>query len=279
METKNKIVRYSECLRTDSEIKEPYHYDEKRTIDGIYIVPTVYSPMHKYFGQRIGKAEADAICAEYGLNFPSKEEIKMLKVAYDEAKTYLNDIKEDSDCWTSDNDSSDETDKKYLILFCYEAGAAKLVDKLYVLIDEQNLYYHAGIWIKPSLELLLGDRYSNLLQTQDHELFLQKEQKLTYIGRCKEIWYDEIIVCNTGIFQYINGEVRSLVKVDESREAYNNRNSGHQEWAKMEGVMPNGELICTYLTYDWCDDGEQTSEGEIEKRFRKDEQGIYQLCK
>ena len=63
METKNKIVCYSDCFRKDSEIKEPYHYDEKRTIDGIYIVPTVYSPMHKYFGQRISRAEADAICA------------------------------------------------------------------------------------------------------------------------------------------------------------------------------------------------------------------------
>ena len=43
METKNKIVRYSESFRTDSEIKEPWHYKSmERTVDGVYVVPTNY---------------------------------------------------------------------------------------------------------------------------------------------------------------------------------------------------------------------------------------------
>ena len=46
METKNKIVRYSESFRTDSEIKEPWHYKSmERTVDGVYVVPEIYIPL------------------------------------------------------------------------------------------------------------------------------------------------------------------------------------------------------------------------------------------
>ena len=50
METKNKIVRYSESFRTDSEIKEPWHYKSmERTVDGVYVVPEIYLPLHRSF--------------------------------------------------------------------------------------------------------------------------------------------------------------------------------------------------------------------------------------
>lgn len=281
METKNKIVRYSESFRTDSEIKEPWHYKSmERIIDGVYVVPKVYIPFHRSFGQRITKKEAEAVCAEYGLNFPSSEEIEMLEVAYDAAQSRLPEIAEYTDCWTSDVSTTDESARKFLILFCYEAGSVKQIKHHYVLIDEKQLYqYLLGVWLRPSPELLLGDKFSNLFQTRDHDLFLQKEQKLSYIGRCKEIWYDEIILSSTGLYQYTDGEMRCLVKVNESREEYNNSNYGYQEWVILEGIMPDGEIVCTFKTYNWCDDGEQTSESAIEKRFRKDEQGLYQPCK
>ena len=281
METKNKIIRYSESFRTDSEIKEPWHYKSlERTIDGAYVVPKVYVPLHRYFGQRITQKEAEAISAEYGLNFPNREEIGMLKVAYSATKSQFSEIPEYTDCWTSDTAARDEAERKFLILFCYEAESVKLIKHRYALIDEKELYqYVLGVWLRPTPELLLGDKFSNLFQTQEHDLFLQKEQKLSYVGRCKEIWYDEIILSSTGLYQYADGEMRCLVKVDESREEYNNSNSGHQEWVVLEEIMPNGEVICSFKTYDWCDDGEQTSENAVEKRFRKDEQGLYQLCK
>lgn len=280
METKNKIIRYSESFRTDSEIKEPWHYKSmERTIDGAYVVPKVYVPLHRYFGQRITQKEAEAISAEYGLNFPNREEIGMLKAAYSATKSEFSEIPEYKDCWISDDTSTDEEARKFLILFCYEAGAVKLIKHRYALIDEKELYqYVLGVWLRPTPELLLGDKFSNLFQTQEHDLFLQKEQKLSYVGRCKEIWYDEIILSSTGLYQYADGEMRCLVKVDESREEYNNSNSGHQEWVVLEGIMPNGEVICSFKTYDWCDDGEQTNENAVEKRFRKDEQGLYQPC-
>ena len=280
METKNKIIRYSESFRTDSEIKEPWHYKSlERTIDGAYVVPKVYVPLHRYFGQRITQKEAEAISAEYGLNFPNREEIGMLKAAYSATKSQFSEIPEYTDCWTSDTAARDESERKFLILFCYEAESVKLIKHRYALIDEKELYqYVLGVWLRPTPELLLGDKFSNLFQTQEHDLFLQKEQKLSYVGRCKEIWYDEIILSSTGLYQYANGEMRCLVKVDESREEYNNSNSGHQEWVVLEGIMPNGEVICSFKTYDWCDDGEQKSENAVEKRFRKDEQGLYQPC-
>ena len=215
METKNKIVRYSESFRTDSEIKEPWHYKSmERTVDGVYVVPEIYIPLHRSFGQRITQKEAEAICSEYGLSFPSREEIEMLEVAYDAAKSQFSEIPEYTDCWTSDGAARDETERKFLILFCYEAGTVKLIKHRYVLVDEKELYqYVLGIWLRPSPELLLGDKFSNLFQTQDHDLFLQKEQKLTYVGGCNEIWYDEIILSSTGLYQYADGEMRRLVKV------------------------------------------------------------------
>lgn len=281
METKNKIVRYSESFRTDSEIKEPWHYKSmERTVDGVYVVPEIYIPLHRSFGQRITQKEAEAICSEYGLSFPSREEIEMLEVAYDAAKSQFSEIPEYTDCWTSDGAARDETERKFLILFCYEAGTVKLIKHRYVLVDEKELYqYVLGIWLRPSPELLLGDKFSNLFQIQDHDLFLQKEQKLTYVGGCNGIWYDEIILSSTGLYQYADGEMRCLVKVDESCEEHNNSNYGHQEWIVWEGIMPDGEVVCTFKTYDWCDDGEQTNESAVEKRFRKDGQGLYQPCK
>ena len=239
-----------------------------------------FVPLHRYFGQRITQKEAEAISAEYGLNFPNREEIGMLKAAYSATKSQFSEIPEYTDCWTSDTAARDEEERKFLILFCYEAKTVKLIKHRYALIDEKELYqYVLGVWLRPAPELLLGDKFSNLFQTQEHDLFLQKEQKLSYVGRCKEIWYDEIILSSTGLYQYADGEMRCLVKVDESREEYNNSNSGHQEWVVLEGIMPNGEVICSFKTYDWCDDGEQTNENAVEKRFRKDEQGLYQLCK
>lgn len=178
METKNKIVRYSESFRTDSEIKEPWHYKSmERTVDGVYVVPEIYIPLHRSFGQRITQKEAEAICSEYGLSFPSREEIEMLEVAYDAAKSQFSEIPEYTDCWTSDGAARDETERKFLILFCYEAGTVKLIKHRYVLVDEKELYqYVLGIWLRPSPELLLGDKFSNLFQTQDHDLFLQKSK-------------------------------------------------------------------------------------------------------
>ena len=113
METKNKIVRYSESFRTDSEIKEPWHYKcMERTVDGVYVVPEIYIPLH-----RITQKEAEAIRSEYGLSFPSREEIEMLEVAYDAAKSQFSEIPEYTDCWTSDGAARDETERKFLILF------------------------------------------------------------------------------------------------------------------------------------------------------------------
>lgn len=51
---------------------------------------------------------------------------------------------------------------------------------------------------------------------------------------------------STGLYQYADGEMRRLVKVDESREEHNNSNYGHQEWIVLEGIMPDGEVVCTF---------------------------------
>ncbi len=72
--------------------------------------------------------------------------------------------------------------------------------------------------------------------------------------------------------------MRCLVKADISSEKWNNSNSGHQEWVTLDKINQEGELICHFHSYAWCDHGEQESERNIEKHFRKDEQGLYQLC-
>lgn len=293
METKNKIVRYSERFNGMEKASAVlWHYKNvsaaEKEVDGVYVVPAVYLLLHRSFGAKIDRKEAEAVCAEYGVNFPGKNALRLLEFACAEIDKALHDAgiyshifyEDDVEaaCWTADDSAEDETEKRYLLLFVYDADRVEPIKQRFVLVDGCRLYQHcSGVWIKTLLELLLGDKTSNLLLADEKELFLQKEQKLSYIGRCKEIRNDEIIVCDTGIFQYVKGEVRCLLKIDVSREEYNNSNCGHEEWVDIGEISEGGTvLVCEYKEYDWCDNGEQIRNYAVERRFEKDEQGVFQ---
>ena len=215
METKNKIVRYSERFNGMEKASAVlWHYKNvsaaEKEVDGVYVVPAVYLLLHRSFGEKIDRKEAEAVCAEYGANFPGKNALRLLEFACAEIDKALHDAgiyshifyEDDVEaaCWTADDSAEDETEKRYLLLFVYDADRVEPIKQRFVLVDGCRLYQHcSGVWIKTPLELLLGDKTSNLLLADEKELFLQKEQKLSYIGRCKEIRNDEIIVCDTGM--------------------------------------------------------------------------------
>ena len=69
METKNKIVRYSERFNGMEKASAVlWHYKNvsaaEKEVDGVYVVPAVYLLLHRSFGEKIDRKEAEAVCAE-----------------------------------------------------------------------------------------------------------------------------------------------------------------------------------------------------------------------
>ena len=299
METKNKIVRYSERLQRTDAFLSVEHYDkdcsEYHSVDGVYVGPKFYLRTCTSLSYAVTQQQAVDECKKHGGNFPANYELLLLGLVLQAvkkslSKNWINLVVPAEDifnkCWTRENMEADDNDHKYLLLFGYDDDCeqpqnfpkTELIGKKYALVEEKYLFEPSkDSWQKCSLQLLSGDKLSNLLLTDTDDLFLQKEQKLSYIGRCKEIRNDEIIVCDTGIFQYVKGEVRCLLKIDVSREEYSNSNCGHEEWADIGEVSEGGTvLVCEYKEYDWCDNGEQIRNYAVERRFEKDEQGLFQ---
>lgn len=296
METKNKIVRYSERLLQNCSIQCVEHYDDEHRRDGVYVAPQFYLRTCTSFTEKVTFDQAVEICQKQNGKFPTGRELLLLSMLIQKMKYPLSKsgvtfkIPQKAifgECWEEGDEPKNSEERKYLLLFGYDENSPQpglpkieMAGEKHVLIDKVCVLKRVEtIWQSCTLQLLLGDDVSNLLVTDDEELFLQKEQKLSYIGKCCAIGNNEVIVCNTGLFQYINGEMRCLLKLDNRLAEFNTSNSGYLEAVYLSDIMPDGEVISVFRTDSWCDDGEQTREEEVEKRFRKDEQGLYQPCK
>ena len=288
MESKNQIKRYLYWDKNTHEVvKWTYGQGtEKKEVDAISIVPKFYLLLHHAFSQKLSYEEALAISQEYDLRFPSEAELTICQVAQRRLMEVVHSLGIDeqalcekdilSSSWNAE-DEPDSSDKKYLLLVARETQDFVLVKDKYLLVDKQYLYESfLSSWSSVILELFLGNNVSTLYLV-DKELFLLRKTELYYIGQYIK-HQNDVILCDNGLYQYYDDEMRCLVKANISSEKWNNSNSGHQEWVTLDKITQEGELVCTFGTYDWCDHGEQESETNIEKHFRKDEQGLYQLC-
>lgn len=288
MEPKNQIKRYLYWDKNTHEVvKLTYGQGtEQKEVNAISIVPKFYLLLHHVFSQKLSYDEAQSICKEYDLCFPSQAELTICQVTQRRLKEVVSSLEIDeqalceqdilSSCWSAE-DEPNSSDKKYLLLVARKTQDFVLVNDKYLLVDKQYLYQSfLNTWSSVILELFLGNNVSTLYLV-DKELFLLKHTELYYIGKYIK-HQDDVILCDNGLYQYYDDEMRCLVKADTSSEKWNNSNSGHQEWVTLEEITPEGEIISYFGVYDWCDEGEQTYENESERRFRKDEQGLYQLC-
>ena len=287
MEAKNQIKCYLYLDKNTHEVVK-WHYGkaEQKEVDAVCILPKFYLLLHRAFSQKLSYEEAQSICKEYDSCFPSETELTICQVAQRRLKEVVSSLKIDeqvlweedilSSCWNAE-DKPDSSDKKYLLLVARETQDFVLVKDKYVLVDKQYPYQSfLNSWSSVILELFLGNNVSTLYLI-DKELFLLRKTELYYIGQYIK-YQDDVILCDNGLYQYYDDEMRCLVKANISSEKWNNSNSGHQEWVTLDRITHEGELVCTFGTYDWCDHGEQESETNIEKHFRKDEQGLYKLC-
>ena len=287
MEAKNQIKCYLYLDKNTHEVVK-WHYGkaEQKEVDAVCILPKFYLLLHHAFSQKLSYEEAQTICKEYDVYFPSQTELIICQVAQRRLKEVVSSLEIDeqvlsekdilSSCWSSE-DTPESSEKKYLLLIVSETQDFVLIKDKYLLVDKQYLSQpFLTRWGGVILELFLGNNVSTLYLV-DKELFLLKNTELYYIGKYIK-HQDDVILCDNGLYQYYNDEMRCLVKVDLSSEARNNSNSGHQEWVTLEDITPEGEIISYFRVYDWCDEGEQTYENESERRFRKDEEGLYQLC-
>ncbi len=303
MKTKNKqiqdsVVWYSEVLHQQSQKSERlYHFQNgwpmRQVIDGVYITPEIYLILHESFKEKISLSEARALCAKKLAQFPSDYEILMFGLAKNKISSLLTSIgiysgpvaeKEDvfSCCWTRENMTGDSKKKKYLLLF---GNDGRMVfpnlsfgdGGSFALIEQVRLYECvAGSWRKGRLSLLAGDECSNLLLSETGRLFLQYEQKLFWYGKCKRVWGNDILSCDTGVFQYHCGKMHCLLELDPAESLHNNANSGSERYVNdIEWEQDGEELVILMEDYVWCDHHEQERSDIIPLRYRKNEEGVF----
>ena len=131
MEPKNQIVCYCPTLKLESDIiRWPYGQGaEKKEVDVVCIVPKFYLLLHHAFSQKLSYDEAQSICKEYGLCFPSQAELTICQVLQEKLARFVLSLGVDaqalyekdilSSCWNAE-DKPDSSDKKYLLLVVRE---------------------------------------------------------------------------------------------------------------------------------------------------------------
>lgn len=88
--------------------------------------------------------------------------------------------------------------------------------------------------------------------------------------------FDDIFVCDTGVFQYHDEQMHCLLALDSEAASANNRNYGRDEWADEFKKQNNDtELIFQWCRYEWCDDHEQERTEKIPLHYVKNEQGLF----
>lgn len=296
METEENIVWYSDCLTRQEQKSGPlYHFENgwpmRQVVDGIYVTPEIYLRKSPQFGEKLTLPEAQQLCAENRAEIPSLYEILMFALAQNSIKAALDSIgvysfpfsgeNIFSECWTEENIKQDGTGKKYLLMFGCDGNKTfpevTLVNDNLALVNQIEVYEQTyGIWNKCALTLLAGNGLSNLLISNDDVLFLQHDQKFSFIGVCKKAVFDDIFVCNTGIFQYHREQMNCLLALNPETASANNSNWGHEEWADEFKKQNNGtELFFQWNKYDWCDDREQERMEKILLYYVKNEQGLF----
>ena len=296
MKTEENIVWYSDFLtREDQKPVHLYHFEngwpKRQVVDGIYVTPEVYLRKCPQFGEKLTLPEAQELCARNQAEFPSRYEVLMFALMMNNVKTALTSIgvysfpfsgeNIFSECWTRENIKQDGTDKKYLLLFGCDGNKTfpevKLFGDKLALVGKSNLYERTyENWLTCMLVLLAGNGTSNLLITSSDELFLQYNKNLSFIGTCKNAVFDDIFVCDTGVFQYHDEQMHCLLALDSEAASTNNRNYGRDEWADEFKKQNNDtELIFQWCRYEWCDDHEQERTEKIPLHYVKNEQGLF----
>lgn len=82
METKNKIVRYSERLQRTDAFLSVEHYDkdcsEYHSVDGVYVGPKFYLRTCTSLSYAVTQQQAVDECKKHGGNFPANYELLLL---------------------------------------------------------------------------------------------------------------------------------------------------------------------------------------------------------
>ncbi len=296
METEENIVWYSDCLTRQGQKSGPlYHFENgwpmRQVVDGIYVTPEIYLRKSPQFGEELTLPEAQRLCSENRAKIPSLYEVLMFALVQNSVKAALDSIgiysfpfsgeNIFSECWTEENLKQDSTGKKYLLMFGFDGNKrfpeVTLLGNKMALVNQAEVYEPVyGTWGKCALTLLAGNGISNLLISDDDVLFLQHDQKLSFIGTCKKVVFDDIFVCNTGIFQYHREQMNCLLALNPETASANNSNWGHEEWADEFKKHNNGtELFFQWNEYDWCDDRNQERMEKIPLHYVKNEQGLF----
>lgn len=130
MEPKNKIKCYLYLDKNTHEVVK-WHYGkaEQKEVDVVCILPKFYLLLHHAFSQKLSYDEAQSICKEYGLCFPSQAELTICQVLQEKLARFVLSLGVDaqalyekdilSSCWNAE-DKPDSSDKKYLLLVVRE---------------------------------------------------------------------------------------------------------------------------------------------------------------
>lgn len=302
MKTENKTVKNTVVWYTDEPYQQQnsesllYHFEygwpARQVVDGIYVTSKIYLRLYPSFPKKMTQEEAQKFCSEMQAQIPSVYEVLMMAAAREKVKKALawqnlpfpffseKDIF--SACWTRENITSENaTDKKYVFIFGCDGEKnfpdVALINNKLALINQTCLYeYNSGLWLVCLLTLLAGDECSNLLLSRQKELFLLSGQKLSYCGKYIQVWHNNIIACNTGVFQYHQGRMHCLKELDPDEDSHNNANYGRMEWIS-NAVMENDgtELVLQLEDYEWCSHREQESIITIPLRYHKNEEGFF----
>ena len=293
----NKIMWYSEDLLTQNQ-EVSYHFETSvlsvEDVDGAYVSKGIYFLFYPNFTKKMDCNDVKRICKKYNKKLPSVYELLLFALAQNKLKKLLSDLVEDSDFlsnidvftdfWSEQNYQEGSQGFKYLLLFCKEEEnkvipKVKVFDDISVLVDQKFLYeFKNGCWEKSKLSFLAGDGMSNLFISERNVVFLQKDGKFSYVGEFKNRYFDDIFVCRTGIFQYLNGKLYCLQKLDPNEEKRNDSYFGMQHWIESVCFENDGKTLnVAYANYVWRRSNEKcvSCRRTHNLRFEKDDKGIF----